>query len=253
MKKNLFLLGLMALAFAGTGFAQEAPALLAQIDAQRSIPDMDFELVITAFQNDQQLDANTLWGWVKQAPEGNKTLLVFTAPASVKGRKMLMDSPTVYLLFPKTRNPIRLSPLQVLLGQSSNGDVARTGFAQEYDPQALTTETRDGAAVWAFDLVAKAGHESSTYRRVKLWVEKAGLKPLAADFYGSGDTVLKRAVYRDWRAVGDKSVAFQLDISDGADPTKHTVLQYNRVGRQTLADSTFRRDYLEGWSPEAPK
>jgi len=250
---KLIFAGLLALTLTTGLTAEDASKLLAQIDAQRSIPDMDFELVITSYQNDKELDNNALWGWVKQTADGNKTLLAFTEPASVKGRKMLMDGPTVYLLFPKTRNPIRLSPLQVLLGQSSNGDVARTGFAQEYDVQTLTTETVGGVVCWAFDLAAKAGHESSTYRRVKLWVEKASLKPLSADFFGSGETVLKHAVYGDWRAVGERSLAFKLDISDGADPTKHTVLQYRRVGRQALSDSAFRRDYLEGWSPEAPK
>lgn len=250
--KSLFA-GLTALIFIATVSGEDASALLAQVDAQRSIPDMDFELVITSYQNDQQLDSNSLWGWVKQTSEGNKTLLMFTSPASVKGRKMLMDGPTVYLLFPKTRNPIRLSPLQVLLGQSSNGDVARTGFALEYDTKTLGSETLNGVACWAFDLTAKVGHEGSAYRRVKLWAEKAGLRPVTADFYGSGDTLLKHAVYRDWRSVGDRTLAYQLDITDGTDPTKHTVLQYSRVGRQVLADSTFRRDYLEGWSPEAPK
>jgi hypothetical protein len=186
-------------------------------------------------------------------PDGNKTLLAFVEPGSVKGRKMLMDGSTVYLLFPKTRNPIRLSPLQVLLGQSSNGDVAQTGFAQQYDAAALDAADVKGTSAWAFDLRAKAGHQNSTYPHVKLWVEKGSLKPLAADFFGSGDGLLKHAVYGDYRTVGDRTIPFQLDISDGADPAKHTVLQYRRVGRQVLTDASFRRDYLEAWIPEVPQ
>lgn len=251
MKPLLF--GLLLAGLAGRLVAEDASTLLAEVDARRLVPDMDFELVITSYQGQEVQDANTLWGWVKASPEGNKTLLAFAEPASVKGRKMLMDGPTVYLLFPKTRNPIRLSPLQVLLGQSSNGDVARTGFAQEYDVQGLDTEVVGQTACWVFDLAAKAGRQSSSYRRVKLWVEKAGLKPVAADFYASGDKVLKHAVYTDWRTVGDKQISFRLEITDGADPTKHTVLQYTRVGRQGFPDSAFRRDYLEGWIPGAPK
>jgi len=139
------------------------------------------------------------------------------------------------------------------LGQSSNGDVARTSFSQEYDPQSLDTAIVDGTPCWVFDLAAKAGHQNSSYRRVKLWVEKTGLKPLAADFYGSDSAILKHEVYGDWRTVGDRTIAFKLDIADGTDPAKHTVLQYRRMGRQALSDSAFRRDYLEGWSPEAPK
>ncbi len=250
---NRLLIGALLALSLVPAWAEDAPALLAEVDARRSIPDMDFELVITSYQGDKALDTNSLWGWVKAVPEGNKTLLAFVEPGTVKGRKMLMDGPTVYLLFPKTRNPIRLSPLQVLLGQSSNGDVARTGFAQQYDAAGLGTELVDGTDCWVFDLKAKAGQQNSTYQRVKLWVEKAGLKPRAADFFGSGGTLLKHAVYADYRAVGDKSLAFKLDISDGTDPTKHTVLQYRRVGRQALGDASFRRDYLEAWQPEAPR
>ena len=251
--KALLLIGILTLGLAGRAAAQDASALLVEVDARRSIPDMDFELVITSYQGQDVLDANTLWGWVKATSEGNKTLLAFAEPASVRGRKMLMDGPTVYLLFPRTRNPIRLSPLQVLLGQSSNGDVARTGFAQEYDAKGLTTEDVDSTPCWVFDLAAKADHQGSSYRRVKLWVEKAGLKPVAADFYSSSDKVLKHAVYADWRPVGDKQLSYRLEITDGTDASLHTVLQYTRVGRQAFPDSAFRRDYLEGWVPGVPK
>jgi hypothetical protein len=256
MKLLMLALAALALGAPALATAQAAPdptALLSQIDAQRSIPDMDFELTITSYQADKPLESNGLWGWVKQTPSGNKTLVAFTEPASVKGRKMLMDGPMVYLLFPKTRNPIRLSPLQVLLGQSSNGDVARTGFAQEYEPKSLTSATLDGVSCWLFDLVSQPGHEGSAYRRARVWVEKAGLKPVAADFYGSGDALLKHATYGDWRPVGDKVLSFRLEITDGAAPEKRTVLQYQRVGRQALGDAMFRRDFLEGWTPEAPK
>ena len=79
------------------------------------------------------------------------------------------------------------------------------------------------------------------------------MKPVTADFYGSADAVLKHTVYGDWRAVGNKTLPFQLDIHDGTDPTKHTILQYTKVGRQALGSASFRRDYLESWTPEAPQ
>lgn len=232
--------------------APDPTTLLAQVDEKRFVADMNFTLTITATKDGQTVDQSTLWGWIKAGPDGSKALLAFTEPASTRGRKMLMDGPSVYLLFPKTRNPIRLSPLQVLVGQSSNGDVARTGFSQDYDVASLKAEQRGGQPVWTFDLVAKPTR-SNTYRRITLWVEAEGLKLVAADFFASGDQVLKHAEYGDYRLVGPKSVPFRLDITDGADPTKKTVMQYDKVGNRPLAAGAFRKDYLEGWTPEAPQ
>lgn len=251
--KRVLSIVLVTLGLAAQLAAEDASALLARVDDLRSVPDMDFVLSATSFDGDQSVDSTVLWGWSQFDAGVNKTLVAFTEPASVKGRKMLMDGPTVYLLFPKTRNPIRLSPLQVLVGQSSNGDVARTAFSLEYEPTALASVTLGGTDCWAFDLAAKKDRQGSTYRRVKLWVEKGSLKPLAADFYGSGDAVLKHTVYGDWRGVGAKSLPFRLDITDGADPKKRTVLQYLRVGHQTLGHGVYRRDYLETWAPEEPR
>jgi len=227
--------------------------LLTKVDQRRFVPDMDFTLTLTAYKDSQVVEESALWGWVKADPQGTKALLAFVEPASTKGRKMLMDGPTVYLLFPKTRNPIRLSPLQVLVGQSSNGDVARASFSQDYDAQGLTSEEREGKPCWVFALAAKADRQGSAYRKVSLWVEKETLRPVAADFFGTGEQKLKHATYGDFRTVGDKTVAFRLDIGDGADPAKHTVLQYGKVGRQALPNGAFRRDYLEGWTPEMPQ
>jgi hypothetical protein len=233
--------------------APEAADLLSRLDAQRALPRMSFVLNLTSYQGDKAVESSTLWGWVTLGASANKTLVAFAEPASLRGRKMLMDGPTVYLLFPKTRNPIRLSPLQVLLGQSSNGDVARTAFSTDYDASTLGSETVDGKDCWVFDLTARSGHQGTAYQRVRLWAQKDGLLPLAADFYGSGAQKLKHTVYGDYRAVDDKVLAHRLDIFDGADPTRHTVLQYTQVGRHTLGDSVFRKDYLELWTPEAPQ
>lgn len=233
--------------------AQSATALLAQVDDQRSFPDMSFQMQITSFDGVQPKDSTVLWGFVKLADTGNKTLIWFADPSPLKGRKMLMDGPTVYLLFPRTRNPIRLSPLQVLLGESSNGDVARAGFSQDYDVASADVDTRDGFACHRFFLEAKPSRKDAGYRKITLWVDQATLRPRAAEFFGGGDKLLKKASYRDYRTVGGKSLPFVMDIADGENPDKHTVMTYLKIGKKPVPDSVFRREYLEAWNPEAPQ
>ena len=247
--KILFAFLISCLALGALG-AQSPAELLAQIDERRTIPDMSFDLRISSFESGKQKDYNVLQGNAKATEVGNSVLVYFTEPASVKGRKMLMDGRVVYYLFPRTRNPIRLSPLQVLLGETSNGDVARTGFAKDYDVTAFSETVREGAACYLFKLDAKADRKDSTYAKVELWVEKASLRPVYAEFSAADGKLLKKAVYEDYRTVEGKDLPFTLDITDGDDPQKHTTMVYLRIGRKSFPETAFRRDYLESWNPE---
>ena len=255
MRKTFFAaLALVAgcAAMAASAWAETPEELLARIDANRGVTDMSFVLQMTSYQGEKQVDSNTLWGFVKGAGSDNRSLIAFAEPATVRGRKMLMDGTIVYLLFPKTTNPIRLSPLQILLGEASNGDVVRTGFAQDYDVASLTETTREGVACYLFDLTVKHSRKDATYRKVKLWVEKETLHVAYAEF-SSGDRLLKMATYSDYRRALDSDIPFTVDIHDGENPQKHTVMTYVKLGRKAVADTVFHRDYLQSWTPEQPR
>jgi hypothetical protein len=246
------LAGASALLGAAAAWAESPDELLARVDAQRYVPDLSFIMQMSSFDGDKQVDSNTLWGFIKGAGSDNKSLISFADPASVKGRKLLMDGNIVYLLFPKTTNPIRLSPLQVLLGQASNGDVVRTAFAADYDVASLTGADRNGAACWLFSLSVKESSKDASYRKVSLWVDKETLHPVYAEFF-TGDKLLKQAAYSDYRQVLGKDIPFMVDIHDGDAPQKHTVMTYLKVGRKTVAQTVFRREYLPSWVPEQPR
>jgi len=248
----LFLSMVSLLAAAAGAFAESPSEMLAQVDARRYIPNLSFVMQMTSFDGDKQVDTNTLWGFIKGTGTRNRSLLSFAGPASVKGRKMLMDGNVVYLLFPRTTNPIRLSPLQVLLGQASNGDVVRTGFSQDYDVSSLAEAEHGGVACYLFTLTVKETSKDASYQKVLLWVEKQSLRPVYAEF-STGDKLLKQATYSDYQSVMGKDLAFTMDIHDGDNPQKHTVMTYEKVGQKQVADTVFRRDYLPSWVPEQPR
>ncbi|HYW86032.1 MAG TPA: outer membrane lipoprotein-sorting protein, partial [Spirochaetia bacterium] len=211
----IFLAASVILTGAAFGLNAESPEeLLARVDAQRYVPDLSFVMQMTSFDGDRQTDSNTLWGFIKGVGAQNRSLIAFADPASVKGRKMLMDGNVVYLLFPKTSNPIRLSPLQVLMGQASNGDVVRTGFSQDYDVSSLAETDRNGTPCYQFTLAVKESRKDASYRKVLLWVQKESLRPAYAEFY-TGDKLLKQASYGDYRTALGKDLAFSVDIHDG--------------------------------------
>jgi outer membrane lipoprotein-sorting protein len=233
-------------------FAESPQELLARIDEQRHVSDLSFIMQMTEFDGDKQVDSETLWGFIKGVGTENRSLVAFADPASVRGRKMLMDGNVMYLLFPKTTNPIRLSPLQVLMGQASNGDVVRTGFSQDYAVSSLTETDREGAQCYLFALEVRESRKDASYKKILLWVDKASLRPLYAEF-STGGRLQKRATYTDYRTTLGKELPFLVDIHDGDNPRKHTVMTYLKVGRKPVPDTVFRRDYLQSWVPEQPR
>ena len=235
------------------GLHAESPSeILALSDAKRTINDMSFEVRLSAYNGSQVTDTKTLWGMLKIGADHNRVLMFFVDPASDRGRKLLVDGDAVYLLFVRTTNPIRLSPLEVLTGQASDGDVVRT-FARDYDVEAMADATLDGASVYHFSLVAKESVGDTSYKRVQLWVEKSSLRLLYAEFYAASGVLLKKAFYRDYREAMGKDVPFSLEVFAGDDANKRTVMTFDKVGRKTVPETEFRRSFLPLWNPEPPK
>lgn len=254
MKTMQIVLAMLAvlLCLASRLYAESPDELLARVDAQRQVSDLCFAMQMTSFDGDTQVESDTVWGFIKGLGTQNRSLISFAGPASVKGRKVLMDGNVVYLLFPKTTNPIRLSPLQVMMGQASNGDVVRTGFSQDYDVAKLSDADRNGVSCYLFSLVVKEARKEASYTKVSLWVDKASLRPVYAEFFTS-DKLLKQAAYSDYTSALGKELPFSVDIHDGDAPQKHTILQYLQVGQKKVPDTAFRRDYLPLWAPEQPR
>jgi hypothetical protein len=71
-------------------------------------------------------------------------LLEFRAPASDKGKYYLMLNDDMWIYLPSASRPIRISPLQLLAGEASNGDVARTTFRADYQGSLTGEDTVDG-------------------------------------------------------------------------------------------------------------
>jgi outer membrane lipoprotein-sorting protein len=250
MKRTIAFLVSSALFVAAGLYAESPQEILARSDAQRTIHDMSFEVSLSAYDGSTATDTKTLWGALEIGADHNRVLMYFTDPASDRGRKMLVDGDAVYILFVRTTNPIRLSPLEVLTGQASDGDVVRT-FARDYDVESMAEETRDGAQTWHFSLTAKQSTGDTSYHGVQLWVEKSSLRLLYAEFYAASGVLLKKAYYRDYRPAMGRDFPFSVEIFAGDDATKRTVLTFEKVARKPLPETEFRRSFLPLWNPEA--
>ncbi len=252
MKRIILALIPLALTAAAGAGAQSPADILARSDANRTIDDMSFQVRLTAYDGSKAIDEKTLWGYLKVGQDHSRVLMYFAEPASDRGRKLLVDGDAVYLLFVRTTNPIRLSPLEVLTGQASDGDVVRT-FAKDYDVEAFEETTLDQKPVYHFSLIAKAASGDASYKRVNLWVERSTLRLLYAEFFAASGALLKKAYYRDYREAQGKDVPFTVEIFSGEDASKRTVMAFDKIGRKSVPDTAFRRSYLPFWDPQVPR
>ena len=61
----------------------------------------------------------------------DKTYVEFMSPRE-KGQHLLMLGDDMWVYLPDTSRPVRITPLERLSGDASNGDVARTNYAVDY-------------------------------------------------------------------------------------------------------------------------
>ena len=119
------------------------------------------------------------------------------------------------------------------MGQASNGDVARTNFAVDYNATGLTTEDNN----WVIDLAAK--DPSIAYARIRVWIDKTTDETSRADFYVVSGKLIKRAHYFD---RGQR-----VEIEDLLRPGNKTVMKYANRAAHENPDKMFTKDSLGKW------
>ena len=226
MKTLIFALALFALPLR----ADDASAILARVDAARNPLNsfsVDVELTAT---NGNSTESSKFRVYGKGS---DRSVVEFVAPATEKGKFMLMLRDAMWIYMPSASRPIRISPLQRLMGQASNGDVARTNFAVDYNATGLTTEDNN----WVIDLAAK--DPSIAYARIRVWIDKTTDETSRADFYVVSGKLIKRAHYFD---RGQR-----VEIEDLLRPGNKTVMKYANRAAHENPDKMFTKDSLGKW------
>jgi len=234
MKKTLLALLLIA----ASARADDATAILARSDAYRSAID-SFSIDVDLTNHE---DSRTETSRIRVYGRGSdRSVVEFLAPATEKGKFLLMLRDAMWIYLPSASRPIRISPLQRLMGQASNGDVARTSFAVDYIAKSAT---RDGA-MWAIELEAKDAGLS--YKRVRLWTDATTDEPIRADFYAVSGKLLKRAHYRKFATMAGRRVVSEIEIEDMLRAGRRTVMTYSSLVARDNPDKMFTRDALGKW------
>jgi outer membrane lipoprotein-sorting protein len=212
----------------------EAMAILKRADAFRNgWPSYVLHLKITNFESGKA-DEEKLYEVSQKGTE--KTYVDFMSPRE-KGEHLLMLGDDMWVYLPDTSRPVRITPLERLSGDASDGDVARTNYAADYTPVYLRTEKVGAENCQVLDLTAK--RKGATYQRILFWVRVEDARPVKAEFYLTSGKLIKSAIFDEFAQVSGRYQLRRMTLYDQIRHNSHSVLEYSGIAPRELPDKLF--------------
>ena len=201
---------------------------------------MKIDTQISVFNTDGTPDKERLYIVFAQAK--HQSLVLMQSPAE-KGQKVLMLGDDYWLLMPNSQRPLRITPMQKLLGDASTGDIATLSWADDYTGTVVGEESCGEPAQPCLHLALAANRKGVTYQRIELWIGKARHEPVKADLYVQSDKLAKRA-----RFVMDKpgapTTVTEMLLSDQLTNKKETRVRYLGRKEQVVPEAWLNPMFL---------
>jgi hypothetical protein len=223
-------------------FAFDAPpdadAILKKADAYR-LPDASaqVETLVQTFKGGKPDKEKRYQVLVKP---GGKSLVLARTPGET-GLKVLMSGDDFWLLAPGSARPMRITPMQKLLGEASTGDIASMTWAGDYQGKVVRELEVDGTPCLELDLTAL--RKSLSYQRIVLHVAKSDYRPVHADLYAASNRKLKQAHFKVEPRDGRPAVTVMKLVDEVQSGRETLVETVSRKPRQ-FGDELFNPMYL---------
>jgi outer membrane lipoprotein-sorting protein len=229
-----FLITCTLVGHAASAATPDAEALLKRSDSFRNgWPSFVTRVKITNYESGKSDEER----YYEVSQKGtDKTYVEFLTPRE-KGRHLLMLGDDMWVYLPDTSRPVRITPLERLSGDASNGDVARTNYAVDYTPAYLRAEKVGEVACHVLELTAK--RKGATYQRILYWLRTEDARPVRAEFYLTSGKHIKSATFDDYAQFGGKTLLRRLTLYDEIRHTSHSLLEYSQTTARDLPDKLF--------------
>jgi hypothetical protein len=203
----------------------------------------------TEYIQGRERDHDTLVVFSKEdaATRQFRNLVQYVEPARDAGKRVLLDGRSLWFFDPASKQSVRISPQQRLIGQAAVGDVLTVNLAADYAPTLIGTEkmmdaTRVERQCWHLDL--KAANDSAVYNHVEYWVEQGTFNPVKGKLYSDSGRLLKIVYFRNFsQRLGALRPTEQI-IIDAVDTSLATTATLSEDAFQDVPDVWFQRDYL---------
>lgn len=173
---------------------------------------------------------------------GPEKSLVIQKSGKNRDMKILYREEMLWVALPGSRRPIRITPIQRLMGQASNGDVARLGWHSDYAIAATHRDTLEDRPCLRMQLKAKK--PSSTYAAITLWVRASDFRPVKAHFFTVSGKRIKRAVYNRYDMQQGRPLLQQMTLYDELRKREKTVFVYESITPKSVPARYYNKNYL---------
>lgn len=217
--------------------------IVEKAEAMRA-PNFPYETKVTIrdYEKDKTQGPSRIYLSKVDPKEG--ALVEFLEPSSDLGKKMLMVEDHMWLKFPTSANPVRVSARQKLTGQASNGDVVSISYVKNYSPKYLAKVREGENELHHIELRAIPG-KLVTYETIEYFVDVKTNKPVKAIFKTKSGKVLRTGYYQDFKELEGVSRPTKIVIESALDQGKKTEIIFSSYKRQTFSSLIFKRAYLD--------
>ena len=223
---------------ASSASAQEM-TLLQQVDAVRAPGSaFTFKVAITA------PDGAGLKLSVRVADQV-KSLVRYLEPPRSAGRSLLFIERNMWVYVPGTRQVLRISPQQRVLGGVASADIARMVYSLDYALDSVEELPEEGGERRR-RLTLSRRSKGAAYARITLVSGGDEVRPLQASFFASsGRGHLKTAYFEGYREVLGRPRPTVLRVIDHLNGDRETVLEYSDFALEDTPDAWFQPTYLK--------
>lgn len=217
----------------------ESSQILNRIDHFR-VPFNDFfiRIRIISYEKERIKETAVFDAYISGAEKS----LVIAKDYKTKDLKLLYVEENMWVHLPHTYRPLRITPVQRLMGEASNGDVARVNLSGDYEVERLGTVNLDGVLCLKLKLTAKK--KSATYHRIILYVREKDYRSVRAEFFLLSGKHFKTAHYDEYRPIAGKMILSKMTIFDALRKGSKTVFEYILIQEKNLPSKYFNKNYL---------
>jgi len=222
----------------GRASAADVKALLKEADAFRlTAESLRVDTEVRTFKGEQPDKTRLYHVYIKP---GRRSLVVFRSPAE-RGQKMLMLGDDFWLVLPASQRPLRITPMQKLLGDASTGDIASLTWAEDYDGQVIGEALIEGVPCLKLDIAGQ--RKGVSYPRIVLYLAKSDRRPVHAELYVASDKLAKEAAFRIGD-VGGRKVVTSMTLTDRIQRDRRTEVHYLARTPKSLGDEFYNPAFL---------
>ena len=218
-----------------------ADELVKIIDNYRGMGENGFSFDITNISYRDGRDSRT--NQLSVDVKAQKSIVKFQSPARQKGRVLLKQDKDMWLYIPGTRNVIRISPAQRLLGETSNADVTGSNLNTDYNAVIATTETDQQAAQLKLLLTAKT--KQTSYSQIIFWLsDEQPYKPVRSEYYARSGKLLKTAEYKEFKTFNGEHKIHKMLLTDPLIAGSYTWMKFDNYRISQLPMALFSKEAI---------